>query len=89
VGKRGQVKVIWQPVNLHDATEQARAVAWREQGQQRKIANAVMMWLLGFWNQAQAAKYCDPGLEKVARRYDQPPAVPSGGLERLGPAGDG
>jgi hypothetical protein len=50
----------------------ARAAAWWEQRQQRRIANATAMWALGFWDQKRAAQYCDPTLEHVGRRIETP-----------------
>lgn len=85
---RGALRLTWRVVNLRESTEQARAAAWWEQRQQRRIANATAMWSLGFWSQQRAAHYCDPTLEHVDRRIEAPPTVPDYGLDRLGPGGE-
>ena len=85
-GKPGRFSVVWPPVNLRDATEQARAEAWREQGRQRRIENARRMWELGFWSQERAARDADETLTGVHRRLAEPPsAAPTRTPERLGP----
>lgn len=84
-GQRGRFRLTWPPVNLRDATEQARAEAWREQALQRRIENARRMWELGFWSQDQAARHADGNLTGVARRLTEPPGAPARLLERLGP----
>lgn len=70
---RPPVSVAWEPITLRDLTEEARGLAWREQGQARRIENARRMWELGFWSQEQAAHYADPTLIQVDRAYDGPP----------------
>jgi len=80
----GGFRLVWPPVNLRDATEQARADAWREQASQRRIENARRMWELGFWSQERAAHYADDTLTRIHQRLDAPPPA---GLERTEPLG--
>ncbi len=74
-GKSGRVKVGWSKVNLHDATEQARAKSWNAQARQVELANAQTMWALGFVTQAQALEGVDPDLGQPATPMP-PPALP-------------
>lgn len=85
----GSFRVTWPPVNLRDATEQARAEAWREQGRQRRIENARRMWELGFWSQERAAREIDSALVSVDRKLAAPPPASSstGSGGALTPAG--
>jgi hypothetical protein len=87
-GAGGRFRVTWPPVNLRDATEQARAEAWREQGRMRRIENARRMWELGFWSQERAARDLDETLTGVARRLEAPPGDPPTLPLRLTPAVD-
>jgi hypothetical protein len=87
-GAAGRFRVVWTPVNLRDATEQARAEAWAEQARQRRIENARRMWELGFWSQERAARDADETLASVHRRYEAPPGGPADMPARLTPALD-
>lgn len=82
------VKLTWGQVNLRDLTEQARGRAWQEQGQARRIENAVRMWQCGFWTQLEAAKYADPTLKQVARTLAEAPASDAQQPVGLHPASD-
>ncbi|HEU4753645.1 MAG TPA: hypothetical protein VFU47_11100, partial [Armatimonadota bacterium] len=88
VGGSGRFRVAWPAVNLRDAAEQARAVAWEEQATARRIENARRMWELGFWSQERAAREADPDLVRVDRRLDAPPAGTGRQPEHLTPGGE-
>lgn len=84
----GSWRLVWPPVDLRDATEQARAAAWAEQARQRRIENARRMWELGFWSQERAARDADETLAAVDRSLEAPPGGASPVPARLTPAGE-
>lgn len=87
-GDPGRFRVTWPPINLRDAAEQARALAWREQATARRIENARKMWELGFWSQDRAAREADPTLTDIDRRLPAPPGASGRLPERLTPGGE-
>ena len=52
----------------------------------RQIANATMMWQLGFWDQQQALSDIDPEAGAPATPRAAPPVVPKPGGEMVTPS---